>query len=130
MNTLESAYDLFNLLKVKVKVPVYSLISTHMHVQPTLYPPGTVLPQGRTRTINPTLDSCTRYPSLLGGQESGRNFLGNTLNTLGFKLATPELDDQRLRPLSHHSTKERGELESIQKLDYPGYLARDDRIVD
>ena len=94
-------------LKVKVKVPVYSLISTHiiMHVQPTIYPPGTVLPQGRTRTIDPTLDSCTRYPSLLGGQESGRNFLVNSLNALGFEPATPELDDQRLRPLSHHSTR-------------------------
>ena len=55
------------------KVPVYSLISTHTHVQPTLYPPGTVQPfTAQPAHIDPTLDSCTRYPLLLGGQRQCR----------------------------------------------------------
>ena len=37
-------------VNVKVKVPVYSRISMRTHVQPTHYPPGMVLSQGRTRT--------------------------------------------------------------------------------
>ena len=87
-------------IKVKVKVPVYSLISTHTHFQPTLYPPGTVQPiQAQPAHIDPTLDSCTRYPSLLGGQRhcrirnlpkvSTHDQLGNRTPDLSLSGPTP-----------------------------------------
>ena len=83
----------FSLKKVKVKVPVYSLISTHTHFQPTLYPPGTVQPtRAQPAHIDPTLDSCTRYPLLLGGQRHCRIRSlpkASTLDQLGNR--TPDL---------------------------------------
>ena len=50
----------------KVKVTVYSFLPCK-HAQPTLYPLAR-----HTAHVDLTLDSCTRYPSLLGGQRQCR----------------------------------------------------------
>ena len=56
-------------LHPKVKVQVYSLISIRMHVQPTPFLPWHgAATRAQPAHVDPTLDSCTRYPLLLGGQ--------------------------------------------------------------
>ena len=53
-------------VKVKVKVLVYSLISIFSHVQPTFFTPWHgAATRAQPAHVDPTLDSCTRYPSVL-----------------------------------------------------------------
>ena len=58
-------------VKVKVKVQLYSPLSTHAYSADS-FPPLARLAQAHIymlpATIDPTLNLCTRYPLLLGGQ--------------------------------------------------------------
>ena len=55
-----------------VKVPIYSLISMQACSADSLPPSTVAATRAQPAHVDPSLDSCTRYPSLLGGQRQSR----------------------------------------------------------
>ena len=65
--------NIHEIIKVKVNVLVYSLISMLGSMFSRLFTPWHgAATRAHPAHVDPTLDSCTRYPSLLGGQRKCR----------------------------------------------------------